>query len=745
MHQIHKREDEALLGGLGTVETVPRPETAFDSVVAIAKRVCDVPIAFVSLEDGRTTPAAALHGVGGPREAAFHAAAIQGDELVVVADVAADPRFANEPLVTGAPGVRFFAGMPAFVAPGAACGSLCVMDLRTRGLSELQRETLEELAALVGALVDQQRRAQAASDAQALLNEQTRELEMRKRRFQQTERLARVGGWVFDLESDVGQLSDEACRIAGFPAGTPVRWNDVLSLMEPDDCARLNESRARAVADGRPVSGEYRIVTPAGVLKWVNVIGDVECVRGAPRRFFGVAQDISEQHQAAERLEQAAATDFMTGLANRARLKAVAEEQLAAGASFGLLLLDLDRLKAVNDTYGHGVGDAMICTVARRLRDAVEGSGMAFRCGGDEFAAIVFGCRTSSGLRAAAQRFARLVSAPLDADGHTILPGVTIGGALSGVDGADLETLSQNADFALFEAKDSGRGGYVKFKPGLRTSITQRINTVREFDTALKERRVVPHYQPIVSLQTGRIAGLEALARVEGPNGRMAPVSEFAAALSDPGIAHQLTTRMLSAVAADAAVWAANGVAFARIAVNVTMADFRKGDLESRLAAIMARAGLALDRITLEVTETVLLDGADGAVARAVKRLRDRGVQVALDDFGTGFASLAHLRSLPIDIIKIDRSFTRAMIADRPSRAIVQALVDLALKLDVKVVAEGVETVEQMDLLKAFGCHLAQGYFFARPTGMEDATRLLKMFANGAGPIDAARRRPVAR
>ncbi|GLK79698.1 putative bifunctional diguanylate cyclase/phosphodiesterase [Methylopila turkensis] len=736
MNRVPEREAERLTA-LRAAHIVGTPtDQAFDAIADIAQRVCGTAIAFVSLLDEKDAWLHARRGVDEvscPREQALCATTILADDLLVVEDAAHDERFARLPIVAER-GFRFYAGAPILARPGVAYGAVCVMDVEPRLLSAEEARTLTDLATLAVRLIDERRRRRETADAHRALDEQTRELALRARRFEQTERLAHVGGWTFDLDTNIGELSEETSRITGFPGGGDVHWDDILLLLTPEDRQRLDADRRRIVEERRSVSSEYRIRTPAGEEKWVYVIGDLECVDGAPRRLFGIAQDVSERRREADLLERAAQTDFMTGLANRARLNAVAEELLARdGRPFGLLLLDLDRLKTVNDTLGHARGDALIRTAASRLAAAVDGEGMAFRCGGDEFAAVLYDCPNAAALRGAARRLARAINVPFEVDAQTIVPAVTIGGALSGVDGSDLETLTQNADFALFEAKDNNRGGYVKFKPGLRTTITQRITMVRDLDAALTERRIVPHYQPIVDLATAQISSLEALARVRTPKGRLLSAADIAPALADPKVAYQLTSAMIAMVTSDIAAWDAAGVDCSRVAVNVSMADFRKGDLEARLSAATARHGLPLSRLTLEVTETVLLDGADANVPRMVRRLRERGVRVALDDFGTGFASLSHLRTLPVDVIKIDRSFTRAMETDRPSRAIVQALIDLALKLNVKIVAEGVETPEQADMLQTLGCHFAQGYLFARPACADDTRRMMALFSR-SGP-----------
>jgi EAL domain-containing protein (putative c-di-GMP-specific phosphodiesterase class I) len=306
---------------------------------------------------------------------------------------------------------------------------------------------------------------------------------------------------------------------------------------------------------------------------------------------------------------------------------------------------------------------------------------------------------------------------------------VTVGGALYGPDGVDADTICQNADFALYQAKQTHRGGYVGFRPDLRTAIVERMAIVRQLDTAMSEGRVVPHYQPIVRLETAEIVGLEALARLVMPDGSIVPAGAFSAGLDDPRIAYQLTGQMLDQVARDIRFWLDQGIPFQHVGVNVTTGDFARGDLADRVSTLFAAHDVPLSHVVLEVNESVFMGATDRTVPHAVEALRAKGILVALDDFGTGFASLTHLLSFPVDVIKIDRSFVERLGADQPNEVVVRAILEIASKLDMRVIAEGIETTQQVAVLRQFGCQMGQGYLFSRPVPVEDATRLMRLFA----------------
>ncbi|UJW85123.1 putative bifunctional diguanylate cyclase/phosphodiesterase [Devosia sp. SL43] len=435
-----------------------------------------------------------------------------------------------------------------------------------------------------------------------------------------------------------------------------------------------------------------------------------------------------EHEQVRERNYRLAYFDALTGLPNRGHFNELLTRHVGMEEPFGLLLVDIDHLKVVNDTVGHVFGDLLIRTVAERIA-AADPSLLACRLGGDEFAVLVTDCANERTLKNAATRMLASVRGLIQAGEQTLDPHITIGGALFGPDGIDGASLSQNADFALYHAKEIRRGGYIRFSPGLRTSMLERASMVRSVDSALSEHRMLAHYQPIVRLETAEIVGLEALARMQMPDGRIASAGEFHAALADPRIAWQLTGQMLDQVASDIRNWLDMGMDFQHVGINVTTGDFQRGDLEHRIVDTFERAGVPLKHIILEVNEAVFMGGSDQMVPKAVGALRKRGLLVALDDFGTGFASLTHLLSFPVDVIKIDKSFVDRIGTGHASDVVVGAIIDIARKLDMKIVAEGIETAEQAEALSKLGCTLGQGYLFARPGSVEDTTRLLSMFA----------------
>lgn len=435
-----------------------------------------------------------------------------------------------------------------------------------------------------------------------------------------------------------------------------------------------------------------------------------------------------EHDEVSARNHRLAYFDTLTDLPNRACFNdSIAQLTGLAPARFGLMLIDIDHLKAVNDTMGHAVGDQLIETVGSRLAQMVK-EGTAFRIGGDEFAVLLPSCTQATQLRAVACAILAAMQAPFDCDGGTIIPSVTIGGVLAGEDGTDSVTIRQNADFALYHAKETRRGGYVRFKDGLRTSMTRRLQTVRKVDEALSNGGIIPHYQPIVRLDTGEVTGLEALARMRLEDGRVATAGEFHEAMLDPKVAYRISGQMLAAVAADMALWQRNGLPFRYVGLNFTSADFQKGDLVQRIMRSFERAQAPLHHLVVEITEQVIMGGRRDGVARTMAALRERGILVALDDFGTGFASLTHLLDFPVDIIKVDRSFIAGIENGARNSVIVEALVGIANRLGVRIIAEGIETEAQARRLSGMGCRLGQGYHYSRAVPADAVAGLIRDF-----------------
>ncbi|RWX74899.1 GGDEF and EAL domain-containing protein [Neorhizobium lilium] len=428
--------------------------------------------------------------------------------------------------------------------------------------------------------------------------------------------------------------------------------------------------------------------------------------------------------------ERLAYTDALTGLTNRAKFNKDLETAPVSGWS--LLLIDIDNLKNVNDTFGHAAGDDLIAVVAARIAGAA-GVSRAYRIGGDEFA-VILDDATAIDPAELAELIGQNVSIPASCGEHTAFPTITIGIAHAAT-GLSVAEVRQNADIALYHAKEENRGGVLIYDAALTTAISRRSEAIHKVATALKEDRIEAWYQPIVRIDTGEIVGVEALARMRTVDGAIVPASEFFEATKDAQVAAALTRRMIECIARDVGAWLRLGIPFQHVGINLSAADFSCTDLPESLEIAFKREGVPLHHAILEVTESVYLGDRDRRVAKKIASLRAAGLRIALDDFGTGFASLTHLITVPVDIIKIDKSFTALLSPDDPGTGVVEGILHIAKRLGIKVVVEGIETLEQAELLLERGCVLGQGYLYWKALPADQICALLRERGQGRDSV----------
>jgi len=437
-----------------------------------------------------------------------------------------------------------------------------------------------------------------------------------------------------------------------------------------------------------------------------------------------------DRHSRVQEHERRANTDALTGLGNRAAFNtALAGLDCSSPGAWSLCLVDLDNLKVVNDTFGHPAGDLLLTSVGKRLAKAAA-PGAVFRIGGDEFAVIVTEPAALFELDRTVEGYLDAIMPTLDCGNGIIGPRATIGFAVLADGNRVPDRVRQNADFALYHAKETGRGGFVRYWPGIGTRMTRRLTAIREVDAALREGRIEAFYQPIIKMETGEVVGMEALSRMRIGD-TIVPAAAFRDATTDASIASSLTECMITQVAADVRDWLDMGLPFQHVGINVSSADFHRGMVYDILTGQFDKHGVPLKHVILEVTESVYMDDDAGVVRKAMAAMRDNGLKIALDDFGTGYASLTHLLTVPVDIIKIDKSFVDGVASSRPSAAIVGGIIRIAEEFGLKVVAEGIETQAQASQLSALGCELGQGYFYSQAVNKRDAAEMMLKCAQG--------------
>jgi diguanylate cyclase (GGDEF)-like protein len=431
-------------------------------------------------------------------------------------------------------------------------------------------------------------------------------------------------------------------------------------------------------------------------------------------------EDMTEQRRHQARIRHLAGHDALTDLPNRISFRSRLEEVKARtrnGETVGILFIDLDSFKGVNDTLGHAAGDAVLKKVSQGLTDCLREGDVVARLGGDEFAVLAGRLDRAEDAAGLAERIVEKLSEPFDMNGHRVLIGASIGIAVAPIDGDDGESLMRRADLAMYRAKAEGRGTYHFYEEHLDTALQERRNTEAALRNALLKGEFRLAFQPLVNLVDNRVSAFEALLRWQRPERGLLAPDAFMAVAEESGLIAPIGEWVLREACAVAANWPDH----IGIAVNLSSIQFRKErKLVEQVKSALGAAGLAPDRLELEITESVLI-ADDECAALILRELKELGVKVALDDFGTGYSSLSYLRRFPFDKIKIDRSFVQDSAENADSLAIVKAVIALGRSLGMATVAEGVETEAQLDIVSEQGCTEAQGYLFSVPLPVQAA------------------------
>jgi diguanylate cyclase (GGDEF)-like protein/PAS domain S-box-containing protein len=518
--------------------------------------------------------------------------------------------------------------------------------------------------------------------------------------------------WVFDRETFAFlAVNDAAVAHYGYSREQFLSMG-LLDIRRPEDWDRVRETVAAADdAQRHGVCWQHRKAD--GSVIEAETYGKSIDYQGRAAVMVAII-DVTERNRAARSVAHIATHDTLTDLSNRVALDLHFRELLARagepGLVFAVLCIDLDRFKEINDLHGHSTGDAVLREVSRRLLEACRGAFLA-RIGGDEFVAVVQ--LDAVAIAELARRLEHLLDEDLVIDDHSLPVGLSVGIAMYPRDGKDATTLIANADAALYRAKQEGRGVTRFFTSDLDHQISQRRALERDLRGAIERGELRLEYQPQSSAD-GTTVGFEALLRWDHPTRGAVSPSEFIPVAEESGLIVELGEWVIRQACREAAGWSSA----LKIAVNVSAVQFRRGTLQAAVHAILLETGLLPHRLELEITEGVLVENL-ARTAAVLRNLKALGVRIALDDFGTGYSSLSYLQSFPLDLIKIDRRFIRNLEHRQDSIAIVRAVIGLAHGLNLPVVAEGVETSEQRDILMREGCDKIQGFFVGRPSPIE--------------------------
>lgn len=557
------------------------------------------------------------------------------------------------------------------------------------------------------------------------------ELAVSERRLAVAQRVARVGGWTWHLDEDRCERSDTCLQLWGeLPAAIQEVPFGLLSRVLSPERQHLREAMERA-RDGEAYQMSFRVQrSDERVVTLYEQALPERDEFGRVVRIEGVTQDVTEREQAERRIRFLAYHDSLTGLANRQMFREMLDHTLArshrAGARCALLYLDLDRLKRINDSFGHTLGDQILREVANRLIGSVRAvdvvareedsimEEVVARLGGDEFTVLLTDLGRADDAARVAARICEELSRPLQVAHVELVVTASIGIAIFPENGEDPETLLRHADMAMYEAKQRGRNTYEFFTEAMQLQAVERLSLEQDLARGLESRQFVLHYQPQVDVSTGRIVSAEALLRWEHPERGLVSPAQFIPVAEETGLIVPLGEWVVMAACRQMATWLAAGLPVVPVAVNLSAHNFRSDSLLPAIAHALETTQLPARYLDIELTESAVMQEPEIALG-TLAALKAIGLKLSIDDFGTGYSSLSTLKQFPIDLLKIDRSFVRDLPQDDSSASIVGAILALSNALGLGVVAEGVETTEQRDILLGRGCTLMQGYLFSRP------------------------------
>jgi len=485
---------------------------------------------------------------------------------------------------------------------------------------------------------------------------------------------------------------------------------------------------ARQRGEQVPAQYEVKLLTKNGEERWVDFMAATIEFEGKPA-VLGTAFDITERKAAEETIKHLAYHDGLTGLPNRTlfedRLTVTLAQARRKRRIAAVMFLDLDRFKVVNDTVGHAMGDSLLQSVAERLKGLVREGDTVARVGGDEFTVLLPEVGQVEDAVEVADRILETLRQPWRLNGHEFHITTSIGIAMCPGDGEDAESLLRNADTAMYRAKDRGRDNYKLYAPAMNSKIAERLALENSLRHALERGEFVVHYQPQVNIETGRIVGVEALVRWQHPERGLVSPAEFIPVAEETGLIVPLGAWVLRTACAQNRAWQDAGLPPMRMAVNLSARQFQRHDLLETVAAALAGTGLSPQYLQLEITEGVAMQDMDLTLA-ILRELREAGVQISIDDFGTGHSSLSYLKRFPIDVVKIDQSFVQDLTVDPNDAAIASTIIVMAHALNLKVIAEGVETAEQLAFLRERDCDEMQGFLFSRPAPAPELDQMLR-------------------
>lgn len=654
----------------------------------------------------------AIHGMLiGPQEGTCGAAAFRR-ELVVTEDIARDPGWERFRGLALGHNLRSCWSVPLLSHQGGVLGTFALYQSRPHAPDEKQIQRLASAAQLAAIAIRHERDGQR--------------LEESEQRFRSLFTYNPNPMFALDLAGNIQSVNPAGLKLKPHTA-TDFIGHHFARLVVEEDLQRVSQHFA-AASTGAPQRFEARVRDESDKLLSMDISNLPIRVNGEIVGVFGVARDISQQKHCERQLSFNACHDRLTGLLNRASLEdRLVQDCLASRQRqrrLAVLCIDLDGFKSINDSVGHCFGDQVLVEVAQRMTAQIRHGDSIARMGGDEFIVLLPDLPADEEVVSVAERLLACIARPYSVQGIDLHLSASIGVTLSDGHIERPMQLIQQADMAMYQAKQQGRNNIQWYTRDLNQRVCERASLRNDLQKAIEAQSLRLHYQPQIDARTGRVVGIEALLRWKHPQKGFISPAVFVPVAEDSGQIIPLSLWVLDTACGQLRRMTEQGISGISMAVNISPMHFQRGDFVQCVQAILQKHGLRGEQLELEITESLLLHNAEQAIA-SLHRLKALGVRIALDDFGTGFSSLSYLKRLPIDKIKIDRSFIQEIATDPDDAAITQGIISMAHHLSLTVVAEGVETASQVDFLKGSCCDVFQGYYFAKPMPAADLEAFL--------------------
>ena len=560
-------------------------------------------------------------------------------------------------------------------------------------------------------------------------NKSRQKLQISEERFRLATEGSNVDIWDLDIGTNIFTFY-KSLNSTG-PYGKNEKLDDFNNTVHPDDREYTKKQFEDNINKITPfLKCEFREKTKNGDYRWVLCKGKTSCdSNGKPIRMFGSNTDITDRKKSEERANYMAHYDSLTELPNRTllneKLTSVLNEADVNGKQAALLYLDLDNFKTVNDSLGHNYGDELLRDISRKLETCVRKIDTISRLGGDEFAILLPTIENTDDIIKIIDRIMIIFKYPFILSGKEFYITSSIGISIYPNDGQDTESLMRNSDTAMYSSKNSGKNKYKFFNNAMNDKILQTIELENNLRHALKRNEFVMHYQPKIDLVTDTISGFEALIRWESPSKGLIPPMDFIPLAEETGLIVPIGDWVLKTACQQIKKLQDLGYTSLNMSINLSARQFKHNNLVDSINNIISETGIGPESVELEITETMVMENLDNTV-KTLKKIKESGIKISLDDFGIGYSSLNYLRKLPIDILKIDKDFVLDILQDKKQAEIAKTIILLAHSMDLKVIAEGVGNVDILNLLKNYGCDMAQGYLFSKPIKSEYIEEMLK-------------------